>query len=120
MKPDIYIDGQPFEGIGELRAEHIAEPDNPPEVVRVNSIDEAVSLSNILRKATVMACFPSLEMATKAFQELAEAMARLPDIEVERPAINPRWYHLSKYARKARTRKKYLSRIDRERKRAAT
>lgn len=115
MRPEIYIDGQPFKGIGELKAEHMIDPETPPEVAKVAGPAEAVLHANIMPGVVFQTLTESTRKAAAAFRELVVSAKRLSGvIEAEIRAINPRWYHMSKRAKKLRTRKKYRSRIERE------
>lgn len=107
MKPEIYIDGQPYDGtIGELKV----EPADVPKVVRVASPAEALLLVSLQPNVVAQIITKSTQQAIKVFRELVAAV----DLANGR-TINSRCYHLSRYARKARTRKKNHARLARER-----
>ena len=110
MKPEIYIDGQPYDGtIGELKVEPADIPE-VPKVVRVASPVEAILHVSIQPDVLAQIITKSTKEAIKAFRELVAAVESLNG-----RAINPRCYHLSRYARKVRIRKKNRARLTRER-----
>lgn len=109
MKPEIYADGQPVYGIGELSLDML-DPSNPPEVVRVASPMEATVRMNLEPGKVFALLTESARQAAEAFRKLVEAVNR----EIGLHAVKPYWYHMSQYAKKAKVRKKYRSRIMRE------
>lgn len=119
---NIYINGQPFEGIGEVKE---AVPGEIPEYIRPvppNTVELTVKITPE-QAAKIVAEF------TEAVRKAAEEMNRIlrewcEDIrrvwmravyklnkyieaEMYYANDNPRWWHLYKHAKKYRTRKKY-------------
>lgn len=106
MKPEIYADGKPVYGIGELKLD-LMDPENPPEVVKVASPIEATVRMNLEPGKVYQLLCESTKQAAEAFRSLAEAVKQYT-LSLDVPAY---WYHMARCANKARVRKKYLSRI---------
>lgn len=112
-----YINGQPFEGLTDETIE--LEPANPDDVTIPPELPE---LTFTLAPESVAALIELIkaagEAAAKTFKQLMEGIKAAASIVTEKAAKlieaemyyandNPRWWHLYKHAKKARTRKKY-------------
>lgn len=125
----LYIDGQQFERIKELGLPEIRpEPDasmapelHSMEVTLTIGPEQAAAIVKAVRKAFDQI----LEAARKAAEWLAEALrkagaamsknaARFVDFMLYHANDHPKWWHLYKHAKKARTRKKYKRRLMRQ------
>lgn len=115
MKPEIYIDGQPVYDIGKIELEPMDPIDTPPQVVKVASPAEAVLHASIQPGVWCHLVTESTKQAAAAFRALVVSAKRLSEIfEEKRRVCYPHWYYMSKHAKRARIRKKYRDRIERE------
>lgn len=112
-----YVNGEPFEGITDAALE--LEPANPddlpeapelPELTLTLTPESAAALAEQLKTAADAAvqAFKWLVERVKAAAAIAtEKASKLIEAEMYYANDNPRWWHLYKHAKKARTRKKY-------------
>lgn len=112
-----YVNGEPFEGLTDATLE--LEPTNPDDVTIPAELPELTfSLAPESAAAIVELLKPVRDKAVQALQQLLEAMrnasaivcekaSKLIEAEMYYANDNPRWWHLYKHAKKARTRKKY-------------
>lgn len=112
-----YINGQPFEGLTDETIE--LEPANPddvtippelPELTFTLAAESAAAIAECIKSASDKARQALQQLAdgiTKAAAAAAEAASNLVEASLYTANDNPRWWHLYKHAKKARTRKKY-------------
>ena len=123
----IYFDGQPFEGIKE--AEFVPElTDDAPEApLRVAdnveltltfTPEQAAAMVEAFKEAlepVVQAINKVIEWAREVIQQIAAAVKKTAHGFMDRMLYaandHPKWWHLYKHAKKARTRKKYRRRL---------
>lgn len=114
---ETYINGLPFEGLTDETIE--LEPANPDDVTIPAELPELtfslapesaaflVELLKETRDKAVQALQQLLEAVRNASAIVREKAAKLIEAEMYFANENPRWWHLYKHAKKARTRKKY-------------
>ena len=111
-----YIDGQPFEGLTEATTLEPANPDDVtipaelPELTFSLAPESASALVELLKSVAdkaVQAVKQLIETTRNASAIVCEKAAKLIEAEMFFANDNPRWWHLYKHAKKARTRKKY-------------
>ena len=112
-----YINGQPFEGLTDETIE--LEPANPddvtipaelPELTLTLTPESSASIVELLKSIkdkAVQALQQLIETTQKSAAIVSEKAAKLIEAEMYFANDNPRWWHLYKHAKKARTRKKY-------------
>lgn len=112
-----YIDGEPFEGLTDATPE--LEPANPddvtipaelPELTFTLTPESVAALAEQLKTAAdaaVQAFKWLVKGVTAAASVIAGKASKLVEAEMYYANDNPRWWHLYKHAKKARTRKKY-------------
>lgn len=121
----LYIDGQPFDGeIHELTLPELEVPDfKPPDPP---SIELTIQIGPEQADAILEAFRPVIQKAAEAARNLldaivqtfkkaamaaARAMNDFMDAMLYNANDHPKWWHLYKHAKKARTRKKYRRRL---------
>lgn len=112
-----YVNGEPFEGITGATLElEPANPDDLPEApelpeltfsLKPESAAAIVELLKSVRDKAVQALQQLLEATRNAAAIVTEKASKLVEAEMYYANDNPRWWHLYKHAKKARTRKKY-------------
>lgn len=116
----LYCNGAPFEGIGDAELEPVHPDDvpEPPELTLTFTPEQAAAIVETLKPA-----FEELARIYREFAEwAAEVLRKVAAVAGERAAKfieaelyfandNPKWWHLYKHAKKARTRKKYRRRL---------
>ena len=107
--PNIFIDGEPCDGIGEIAP---ASTDDLPPVQRVG---DPATLEHVLTPETTAAIAEAAMQAAKALRKMVERLTdprtRFIDGLLWQACEKPRMYHLYKHAKKARTRKKNRRRL---------
>ena len=113
----LYINGEPFKGLTDATLE--LEPANPddvtipaelPELTFKNTPEGADAIVELLKSVhdkAVQALQQLLESMRNASSVVCEKASKLIEAEMYFANENPRWWHLYKHAKKARTRKKY-------------
>lgn len=117
---NIYINGQPFEGIGEIEPETV--PADMPEYVRIfkpSTIEatvkitpqQAVELTGIKRICHEVALDAAHALGYEVSPEEEEALTWAVIIYFSVVMNNSRLFHLCKHSKKRRTRKKNAVRL---------
>jgi hypothetical protein len=112
-----YVNGEPFEGLKDATLE--LEPANPDDLPEAPELPELTLKITPEGAAAIVESLKSVhDKAVQALQQLLETMrnasavvcekaSKLIEAEMYYSNDNPRWWHLYKHAKKARTRKKY-------------
>ena len=122
----LYLDGQPFDGIKEIELEPTPD-DEPAESLRTaDTLTLELTLTPEQAAAVVAVVKPVIDTIVQALREFADwaadvfrkvtaATAKtasdLVDSLLYTANEHPKWWHLYKHAKKARTRKKYRRRL---------
>lgn len=128
----LYIDGQRFTGqIAELEIPHFSPPElalpelrSPPSMKPTLTItpDTATAILNAIQPAALRFLEAAAKAAKEAWEWLVRGAAKAAklaaywddkcmDAMLYQANDNPKWWHLYKHAKKARTRKKYRRRL---------
>lgn len=112
-----YVNGEPFEGLKDATLElEPVNPDDLPEVpelpeltfkISQETVDSMIETIKTVTDAAVLAAKRLVERIKAEASIVTEKVSKLIEAEMFFANENPRWWHLYKHAKKARTRKKY-------------
>lgn len=126
----LYLDGQPFDGIKEIELEPTPDDESAESLRTADTLTLELTLTPEQAAAIVAAAKPVIDKAidtivqalreftdwaADVLRKVAAATAKtasdLVDSLLYTANEHPKWWHLYKHAKKARTRKKYRRRL---------